>query len=532
MRLHLSPLALGLLASLALAGPATARPAERAPDLRPEPEIAGPDYAAEAQDAFARIAPVGMAVAVVRGGKLAWSAGYGVEEAGRGRAVTGDTVFPVHSITKGFTSAALAMLVDEGRLDWNDPVVRHLPEFAMSDPYATAHITVRDILVHNSGLALGAGDLLSWPDQHASVAETIAALRYLPLDGGFREGFAYDNILYTVAGELVARTSGLSWESFVAQRLFGPLGMTSCTTSAPAGRQPGHAVQHARAGGGAPRPLSVLAIAPDPAGSISCSVNDMAKWAAFQLGDGTAADGTRLISAEQMAVMHRPVVPVGAPNFLRRLGGVHLNDYAPGWLISDFAGTLAIDHGGTGPGGTTELMLLPDHDAAVVVLTNDMRPGTFLAYRLADRIARGAQAADWIGWAVEREARRAAAAGQGGAPDFAPGTPARALSAYAGTYRDPWYGEIEVVETPTGRGGGKGLAIRFSRSRLLRGPLVPLGGDRFLARWPERSLEADALVTFEGDGGKGAIAGMTLRAASAHTDFSYDYQHLRPVKVR
>ncbi len=139
--------------------------------------------------------------------------------AGGSQAVDGDTVFPIHSMTKSFTAAALALLVDEGKIAWSDPVRKHLPEFTMSDPYVTEHLTVRDLLVHNSGLALGAGDLLHWPDQVATADQFIAALRHLPLDQGFREGFAYDNILYTVAGEVVERVSGVPVEHLLVQRL-------------------------------------------------------------------------------------------------------------------------------------------------------------------------------------------------------------------------------------------------------------------------------------------------------------------------
>lgn len=186
----------------------------------------------EADEAFERLAPVGVSVAVVRPDQPVWIRGYGSRAAGTSQAVDGDTVFPIHSMTKSFTAAALALLVDEGKIARSDPVRQHIPAFEMSDPYVTEHLTVRDLLVRNSGLALGAGDLLHRPDQVATADEFIAALRHLPLDQGFREGFAYDNILYAVAGKVVARASGKSWSEFVRTRIFEPLDMSSCSTSA------------------------------------------------------------------------------------------------------------------------------------------------------------------------------------------------------------------------------------------------------------------------------------------------------------
>ncbi len=483
---------------------------------------------AEADEAFARLAPVGMAVAVVRPGQPVWVRGYGVLAAGGSEAVDGDTVFPIHSMTKSFTAAALALLVDEGKVAWSDPVRKHIPEFAMSDPYVTEHLTVRDLLVHNSGLALGAGDLLHWPDQTATADEFIAALRHLPLDQGFREGFAYDNILYTVAGEVIRRASGMSWSAFIENRLFVPLGMTSCSTATAWARPVPTVTQHSRAPGGPPAKRDDIVLQEDPAGSISCSVKDVAKWTQFQLGEGKLADGSVLLTPDRLREMHKPVVALGPPNFMRRLAGAHFNDVALGWFTLDFAGTLAVEHGGLGAGGITNMILLPEKDAAVVVLVNDLVPAHFLSHHLADLIARGDGASDWIEYFVEAGKRQAARAAENNAHESQPpagaAPPAHALADYAGTYRDPWYGDIIV------RAGAEGLTLHFTRSKLLNGPLLPWNGETFLARWPDRSLDADALVTFSTDE-KGKITGMKLVAASDRTDFSYDYHHLAPKRV-
>lgn len=483
----------------------------------------------KADEAFDRLAPVGMAVAVIRPGQPVWMRGYGSLVAGGSQAVDEDTVFPIHSMTKSFTAAALALLVDEGKIAWSDPVRKHLPEFAMSDPYVTEHLTVRDLLVHNSGLALGAGDLLHWPDQVATADEFIAALRHLPLDQGFREGFAYDNILYTVAGEVVGRVSGVPWSTFVQTRLFAPLQMTSCSTSSAEARALPTAIQHSRVPGGAPVRRDDIKVSEDPAGSISCSVRDVAKWTQFQLGDGTLADGSVLMTAERLREMHKPVVALGPPNFMRRLAGAHFNDVALGWFTLDFAGTIAVEHGGLGAGGITNMILLPEKEAAVVVLVNDLVPAHFLSHQIADMIARGDKASDWIGYVVEGEKRRAARAAEQTAQASQPpanATPhAHALADYAGTYRDPWYGDVVV------RADGVDLTLHLTRSKLLNGPLLPWNGETFLARWRDRSLDADALVTFITDE-RGEISAMKIVAASDRTDFSYDYHHLALKRVK
>ncbi|MBD58906.1 MAG: serine hydrolase [Citromicrobium sp.] len=519
-----------LLAGLA-AYPASAQtPQETGPT-----EATGPSstedaerWERESRAMYEALQPVGMAVAVVREGQPVWIAGYGETQAGSGNSVTADTAFPIHSMTKSFTAAALALLVDEGKLAWSDPVRKHIPEFAMSDPYVSEHLTLRDLLVHNSGLALGAGDLLGWPDQVSTPQDVIAALPHLPLDSGFREGFAYDNILYTVAGEVVTRVSGQSWAGFVEERLFAPLGMTSCSTSQATAKAVPTAIQHSRRAGGEPVVRVDIANLEDPAGSISCSARDIARWTHFQLGDGTLPDGTRLMAPERLREMHAPVVVLRPPNFMRRLAGAHFNNAALGWFASDFAGTLMIEHGGAGTGGLTNMILLPEEDAAVVVLVNDMIPAHLVSYRIADLIVRGDGAADWTGWVIEQQARRVQDALESQRADpvrpAGAGDPAFPPGDYAGTYRDAWYGDIVVSHQ------GGGLRIHFTRSKLLDGPLLPWEGETFLARWPERSLDADALVTFTQDE-SGRIAGMKIAPLSPETDFSYDYQHLAPVRI-
>lgn len=469
--------------------------------------------------------PTGLAVAVVRDGQVQYLGARGESRHGGGNAVTPSTPFAIASMTKAFTGTALALLVQEGKVRWDDPVVRYLPSFAMADPYVSARMTVRDLLVHRSGLALGAGDLLTWPDSRWTPDDILKALPHLPLDHGFRERFVYDNTLYIVAGEVVRAASGVPWATFVQQRILAPLGMRDCAP-APDGRP--MAAQHSGGAGNA-RPLTVTIWHPDPAGSIICSAADLARWGQLHASLGLIPDGTRLIDEAVLREVHTPVTFMRPSGIDRRLGATHLQGYALGWIAGDFLGRLALWHGGAAPGGTTEMIVLPELRAAVVVLVNDQTPMALpLARQLADLLVRQGDAADWLGDVAARLQRQAAPGTVAQASPEAAGEvalPAATLARHAGRYRDPWYGNITITVKADGS-----LELHLTRSAMLRGRLIPLGGVRFLARWPERSLNADAIVTFD-YAPSGEPIGFTMKAASPETDFSYDFHHLRAARA-
>ena len=169
----------------------------------------------------------GLAIAIVEDGKPAFAKGYGVRRLGADDRVDADTIFPTGSTGKAITVAALAVLVDEGKLGWDDKVIDHMPSFRMYDPWVTSEMTVRDLLVHRSGLGLGAGDLMFVPASSRSRADTVRALRFIKPATSFRSGYAYDNVLYSVAGQLIEEVSGQTWEAFVRDRVLKPAGMTS-----------------------------------------------------------------------------------------------------------------------------------------------------------------------------------------------------------------------------------------------------------------------------------------------------------------
>src|SRR6185503_17625757 len=176
----------------------------------------------------------GLAVAIVKDGKVVLAKGYGVRKLGEAAPVDENTLFGIASNTKAFTAAALAILVDEGKLSWDDPVTKHLPNFQMYDPYVTREMTIRDLLTHRSGLGLGSGDLMFWPGTTFTRDEIVQRVRFLKPASSFRSRYAYDNVLYLVAGQIIPAVTGESWDDFVAKRIFGKLGMSESNLSAKA----------------------------------------------------------------------------------------------------------------------------------------------------------------------------------------------------------------------------------------------------------------------------------------------------------
>jgi CubicO group peptidase (beta-lactamase class C family) len=472
----------------------------------------------------------GMAIAVVKDGKVVLARGYGVRTLGDKAPVTPDTLFGIASNSKAFTAAALAMLVDEGKLKWDDRVIDHLPSFQMHDAYVTRELTVRDLLVHRSGLGLGAGDLLYFPASTFSEDEIVSKLRHIRPASSFRSKYAYDNILYLVAGKVIERASGQSWADFVRTRIFKPLGMKASNVSVKELR-PGMdvATPHAKADGVLqaiePMPFDNNA----PAAAINSSVSDLSRWMLAQLERG-AVPGTggkqRLFSEKQSQEMWsaQTLLPIGEPSPSLASLKPQFAAYALGWTLRDYRGHKVVGHTGGLPGYFSRVTLVPALGLGIAVLTNQEMSGGFDAptYALLDAFL-GAPRTDWVkAFKAADELKRSKAEKEVSAKQAsrnAKSSPSLSLTRYAGTYRDAWYGDVAIAHE-----GGK-LVLRFSRSPALHGELQHWQYDTFIARWKDRSLNADAYVTFslEPDG---TIGGMRMRPVSPLTDFSYDFQDL------
>lgn len=474
----------------------------------------------------------GIAVAVVKDGKVVLSKGYGVRKLGDPAPVTPRTLFGIASNTKVFTAAALAQLVDEGKLDWDDRVVDRLPGFQMSDAYVTKEMRVRDLLCHRSGLSLGAGDLMFFPPTDLSEADILKRLRHVPLATSFRSAYAYDNILYSVAGALIQEVGGKSWEQVMKERFFAPLGMTDTLPNLkqlPSGAE--LVTPHAKAEGKtlpvAHQPMDNNA----PAGGIVSSVEDMGKWLLAFLAEGDLGGGKRLFSEAQARMLQVPhtLLPVGRREGPTKEGMPTLAAYALGLEVQDYRGSRMVWHTGGLVGMVSRVTWLPDQKLGVVVLTNAEAGAAFQAITntILDHHL-GAPAKDWVAAYQEVLAKRVAKAqekvAKAAAERNAASRPSLALAAYAGRYRDPWYGDVFLEMK------GDKLHIRFSHTPLLSAPLEHWQQDTFVARWPERTLDADAFVTFALDP-HGKVREIRMEPVSPSTDFSYDFQDLRLTPV-
>jgi CubicO group peptidase (beta-lactamase class C family) len=500
------------------------------------------DLDAYAERALQTFGAPGMAIGIIDGDRIV-ARGYGIRRIGDRQRVDEHTLFPIGSNTKSFTAAALAILIEEGKLGWEDRVVDRLPGFRLYDAYATQELTVRDLLVHRSGLGLGAGDLLFFPPTSFTREQIVQRLRYIKPATSFRSGYAYDNVLYLVAGELVRHVSGQSWESFVEQRILAPIGMSDSAASGATARAELRAGLHGRFDGpmrglGTLVPIELETTVGNygPAGSIQASATDMARWLQVQLDHGAVKSrNTRIFSEANAREMWTPVtlMPIDTPSAPLAETAKNFSAYALGWEVSDYRGHKILTHGGGVEGGLSVTALIPERHVGFAVMINSEDGGARVAmlYRLLDHYL-GYPTKDWIGPVKQAREQRFANALEllkQQPVESAPAAgaqrtgPSLALSGYAGVYRDPWYGTIRI------EGDDSSLRIRFDHSPGMEGALEHVRHDTFRTRWTSRRIE-DAYVTFSLRP-DGAIDQMKMKAISPLADFSFDYHDLLFTRV-
>jgi CubicO group peptidase (beta-lactamase class C family) len=489
-----------------------------------------------------RVGVPGMAIAIVEDGKVTLAKGYGERKLGSPAQVDADTIFPTGSTGKAFTVADLGILVDQGRIGWDDKVIDHLPGFQMYDPWVTREMTIRDLLVHRSGLGLGAGDLLFVPRSNLSRAQAVERLRYIKPATSFRSGYAYDNILYMVAGQLIEAVSGQTWEVFTVEHLFKPAGMLRATADDPPRFATENRAQpHARLNGGL-RGIGDQQVLDErdglarnaaPAGGLAISANDMARWLQIQLGAGKLPEGDgRLFSEAVHAQMWNPVQlePIAPRPASLQLTQPMFSAYALGWDVQDYRGTRIVWHGGAVFGFQTAVVLIPDRNVgfSIEINSEDGEVIVGLMDELLDHYL-GLPRNDWPEKVIAyKQEKLAGGLGkyQAATAKPAPVGPSLALSGYAGTYVDPWYGNIQIDHSP------RGLAIDFKSTPRMRGALEHWQYDTFITHFDDKAIEP-AYVTFALDA-EGKIERITMKPVSPLADFSYDYQDLRfePVKAK
>ncbi|TDG37985.1 serine hydrolase [Pedobacter changchengzhani] len=467
----------------------------------------------------------GIAVAIVKDGKVIHAKGYGVRSIKSKQKVDENTLFGVASNSKAFTAAALGMLVDEHKVTWDTKVTDVIPEFKLYDPYVTSQFTIRDLLTHRSGLGLGAGDLMVWPDSSTvTKSQLIHNLRFLKPVSSFRSKYDYDNLLYIVAGEIVERVSGVKFEDFIENRFFKPLGMTKTAASwyrlkDKSNIIDGHAPYEGKL---LPVGLSFSEVANAAAGIYS-NVTDMSKWVIAMLNNGAYGDNLskKLFSNSVHKELWTP------QTIIRNGNPESFTSYGLGWNLSSVNGMFQASHTGGLSGIVTQVIMIPEINLGIIVLTNQQSGAAFNAIsntikdgyfgiKNQDRIAvynDNRLKNEKTGHEEVEKIWKDIAANQRNntfKPDF---------KNYLGKYKDEWFGEVAITNV-----NGK-MHFEAKNSPKLRGDMIYYKGNTFIVKWYDRSLDADAFINFGLD--NNALAeGFKIEAISPLTDFSFDFQDL------
>ncbi|MBC7364657.1 MAG: serine hydrolase [Candidatus Aminicenantes bacterium] len=470
----------------------------------------------------------GLSLAIVKDGQVLLAKGYGVKKLGEPAAVDAQTLFGIASNSKVFTAVALGILVDEGKLRWNGRVIDYLPEFQMYDPNVSREIMVKDLLCHRCGLGLGAGDLMLWPASDLNRKEILRRVRYIKPASSFRTTYAYNNIMFVVAGELLEKVSGMRWEDFVREKIQKRVGMDNSNTScALVDKEKNVAWPHVPLDGKVV-PVKTLYLTENvnPAGGINSCAEDMAKWMLVLLNNGKLSDGSQLVSERVMNEITSIAtpIPVSRPAPELAPAAMNFNGYGLGLRIRDYRRYKVWTHTGGLEGYVSQVWLMPELGLGVTVLTNQESTAAFAALtnQIVDYYLK-APKFDWVEAYkkfTERNAQRSREEIDRIYASRKKDTrPSLALQDYAGLYRDDWYGEVEIKYE-----NGE-LTIQFKHSPELYGKLEHWHYDTFVARWFDRELRADAFVTFHLNH-EGAISEVKLLPFSSDVDFSYDYQDL------
>jgi CubicO group peptidase (beta-lactamase class C family) len=475
----------------------------------------------------------GIAVGVIKDGKLIHAKGYGVKSLRTMQKVDENTLFGIASNSKAFTTAALGMLIDEGKLKWDDKVTDYIPEFKMYDPYVTEAFTIRDLLTHRSGLGLGAGDLMMFPDSNNfTKKDIIHNLRYLKAVSSFRTKYDYDNNLYIVAGEVLARVSGKSWEDFIEQRIMQPLGMTASKASVNRLTNRNNIVMpHAPVNGKITTIDIEWSEIANAAGGIVSNITDLSKWLIMQMDNGKYGDGKKLFSEAVHEDFWSPqtIININGPGAYNS----HFASYGLGWFLTDVKGYKQASHTGGLAGIVTQITLIPELKIGIIVLTNQQSGAAFTAItntikdsylgvkganrvkQMHDRVMKNEEEAKkitdtiWAGIAAQQKKTASKAD----------------INNFIGTYTDQWFGDVTI----TIKNGQPWFDSK--RSPKLSGILLPYKGNTFVAKWNDRSMDADAYVKFDLDE-NGQASGFKMAAISPLTDFSFDFQDLDLKRVK
>ncbi|GHF17916.1 serine hydrolase [Kordiimonas sediminis] len=472
----------------------------------------------------------GIALGIIKDGRIIHNKGYGVRNLETGAPVTADTLFQIASNSKSMTATALGLLVADGKIDWNDPVSKHLPKFRLEDEWVTRNFTILDMLTHRSGLPLGAGDLLFFPDPTDDIDRVYRALATIPAVSSFRSKYDYDNQLYTLAGQIIESVSGMTYAEFIETRILTPMGHPQCKgTWANVPKGANWATPYTWTGSqyveNDPKTTTLSA----SAGGVNCTTGGVLSWLQTQMNKGKAPNGTTIYSADLQKELWTPrtIITSGLKDepSLR----ISTTMYALGWRIAEYQGKQTIGHTGGLNGMKTLMSIMPEYNLGIVILTNQASgfarpailstlqeaftgikaPQTFDDFvRDSQQNSSGAEEEMAAAWASRNSALK----------------PSLQADAYTGLYRDEWYGDIQI-EDQAGT-----MRFRSTWGPRLKGDMRHFEGDTWIVVWDDRTMKADAKLTFVIK--DGLVTGIRMLPFDPRTDFSFDFQHLnlRPVR--
>jgi CubicO group peptidase (beta-lactamase class C family) len=479
------------------------------------------------EDAIKKFQVAGVAVAVVKDGKVIHQKGYGTTSIVTNKAVNESTNFQIASNSKAFTSAALAILEEEGKIKWTDKVKDHIPEFKMYNDYVTENFNILDLLTHRSGLGLGVGDLMFFPDgSDFTVKDVVKSFQHFKQQSAFRTQFDYDNLLYIVAGEIIARASGTSYELFVQKRIIEPLQMNNTFVGSLLTNKNNLAVPHSTESGTL-RTIDAYDIGMgSAAGGIYSNVADMSKWMLVQLNNGKYGQELKssLFSVKNQRQMWRLHTVEETSSFPRY--NSHFNGYGLGWNLTDIKGNLSVMHTGGLPGMLSIVSMVPDMKLGVVILTNTESGGSGLFSSITNTIIDSYLGLDDFGWVDKYASHLAKNKEKGDEVTKAAWKKVEAAKSvkinnedYFGIYEDKWFGKMEVFMKENQ------LWIKSYRSPKLNGPMLYYNANTFAIKWEYTAMNCDAFAMFSLDE-KGKAQSIKMKGISPNIDFSFDFHDL------
>ena len=472
----------------------------------------------------------GISVGVIKDGHVVYAKGHGVRALSNKKEMDNSTLVGIASNSKGFTCFALAMMVDAGKLNWDDKVRQHIPEFKLKDAWVTEQFTVRDLVTHRSGMGLGAGDLMFFPEADFKVADVINNVGHLEAESSFRSQFAYNNNMFIIAGEVLKRVSGLSWEAFIETKIMAPVGMTNSVASYNRVTDRSNIIEaHTLADGKLVQIPHDWSPTANPAGGIMSNVDDMLVWAQFLMNDAVTIKGERLLSEAQFYELWQLQTPLK----VRKNDSYDSNfkGYGLGWFLTDVKGGYKqVYHTGGLLGTVTQFTMIPDLDLAIVVLTNQMNGSAFntITNTIKDSYL-GYDDRNWLEklgtsnkeWYQYNDSLKTAVFGQ--VAKMKKSKTIAKANTIVGAYKDVWFGKVNITQS------GKELRLASEKSQTLKGSLLPYNATTFIVKWDNRSYDADCFVQFVFNE-KGQAVSATLKPIAPVTDFSFDFEDLKLIK--